>query len=219
MPPQRQEETSSSNSLMNGNFPAKILEQLKNKEETLLKYLNQARENEELLRSNLIQLSRDHLGSSNNDKRRVITDLTMPTVFVVTPTFKRFVQKAELTRVSQALKPVKNLLWIVVEDSENKTNLVKSFLMTSGLRYIHLNVRTPENLQRQRNEYRKLKPRGVVQRNLGISWLRENIDPKTKPGVVYFADDDNTYDSRIFDEVNRFRCLMHICKLTNFRTQ
>ena len=46
-----------------------------------------------------------------------------------------------------------------------------------------------------------MKPRGVVQRNLGIQWLRENIDPHRTSGVIYFADDDNTYDSKIFDEV------------------
>jgi hypothetical protein len=31
----------------------------------------------------------------------------------------------------------------------------------------------------------------------GLSWLRKNAGH----GVVYFADDDNTYDIRLFDEV------------------
>lgn len=50
-----------------------------------------------------------------------------------------------------------------------------------------------------------LKPRGVEQRNEGLRWLRE--DRRAQPGgdnqqgVVYFADDDNTYSLQIFEEV------------------
>ena len=45
------------------------------------------------------------------------------------------------------------------------------------------------------------KPRGVYQRNLALSWLREN-HRVGDPGVVYFADDDNTYTSQLFDEIS-----------------
>lgn len=184
---------------------------MKDKQQALLKYLIKAKKTEEELKINLIQLSRElHTYDKINNKLQrsnVGQDFNLPTVFVITPTFTRFVQKAELTRVSQALKSVKNLHWIVVEDSVNKSNLVANFLRNSGLKYTHLNVRTPENLRRQRREIRRLKPRGVAQRNLGIQWLRDNIDPHRITGVVYFADDDNTYDSRIFDEVSHQRNL------------
>lgn len=43
----------------------------------------------------------------------------------------------------------------------------------------------------------KFKPRGVANRNAAVDWLRANV----KSGVVYFADDDNTYDVRLFEEV------------------
>lgn len=180
---------------------------MKKKEQTFVKNLIQARKSEEELKTSLIRLSREL--RANNRVRQFNRghhgngqdDVTLPTVFVITPTFKRFVQKAELTRISQAFKPVRNLHWIVVEDSVNKTDLVTNFLRHSGLIYTHLNARTPDILRRHRNEIRRLKPRGVVQRNLGIEWLRKNIDPHRTPGVAYFADDDNTYDSRIFDEV------------------
>ena len=47
---------------------------------------------------------------------------------------------------------------------------------------------------------RKVKARGVSNRNKGMEWLRENyVDTR---GVVYFADDDNTYDLRLFGEVS-----------------
>ena len=41
------------------------------------------------------------------------------------------------------------------------------------------------------------RPRGVSNRNRGLQWVRANA---TK-GVLYFADDDNTYDIALFDEV------------------
>ena len=43
------------------------------------------------------------------------------------------------------------------------------------------------------------KPRGVAARNKGIKWIVENADDD---GVMYFADDDNTYDIRLFYEVS-----------------
>lgn len=189
----------------NSNEASKELQRMKDKEETLLKYLIKAKKTEEDLKINLIQLSRElyTYDKINNNLQTfdVRQDFNLPAVFVITPTFTRFVQKAELTRVSQALKPVKNLHWIVVEDTESKSKLVANFLKNSGLKYTHLNVRTPDNLRRRRHEIRRSKPRGVAQRNLGIQWVRDNIDPHRTTGVVYFADDDNTYDSRIFDEM------------------
>lgn len=44
---------------------------------------------------------------------------------------------------------------------------------------------------------KKAKPRGVSNRNRGLRWLRENATE----GVFYFADDDNTYDISIFEQV------------------
>lgn len=41
------------------------------------------------------------------------------------------------------------------------------------------------------------KPRGVSNRNAGLKWLKTHASE----GVIYFADDDNTYDYRIFQEV------------------
>lgn len=43
----------------------------------------------------------------------------------------------------------------------------------------------------------KVKPRGVSNRNRGLDWIRANASD----GVLYFADDDNTYDLDIFEEV------------------
>lgn len=66
-----------------------------------------------------------------------------PIIYAITPTYKRYVQKAELTRVSQTLKLVPNIHWIVVEDSEEKTDLVRNLLLESKLIFTHLNAKTP----------------------------------------------------------------------------
>lgn len=45
---------------------------------------------------------------------------------------------------------------------------------------------------------KKKKPRGVANRNAALDWIREHATD----GVFYFADDDNTYDIRIFEQVS-----------------
>lgn len=45
--------------------------------------------------------------------------------------------------------------------------------------------------------YKHFKPRGVSNRNAAMKFIRENV----KSGVFYFADDDNSYDIRLFDQV------------------
>ena len=52
----------------------------------------------------------------------------LPPIYVITPTYSRPSQRAELTRVAQALSGVENVVWIVVEDSQDKTLRVTEFL-------------------------------------------------------------------------------------------
>lgn len=54
----------------------------------------------------------------------------------------------------------------------------------------------PERFKKMRGA----KPKGVANRNRGLKWIRQNA----VEGVVYFADDDNTYDVRLFNEVSVF---------------
>ncbi|GFQ81960.1 galactosylgalactosylxylosylprotein 3-beta-glucuronosyltransferase 3 [Trichonephila clavata] len=123
-----------------------------------------------------------------------------PRIFIITPTYARPVQKAELTRLSHTLLLVPNIHWIVVEDAENKTTLVTNFLFKSKLSFTHLNVPTPLAMKMKKEDPNWLKPRGVLQRNLGLNWIRRHVHPDEK-GVVYFADDDNTYDLDLFEEM------------------
>ena len=115
----------------------------------------------------------------------------MPTIFVVTPTYHRPVQKAELTRLCHTFLLVPKLHWIVVEDSPSKTALVRNFLRKCGVKYTHLNAPTPAI----DGDW----IRGRMQRNQALRWLRYNATEASANDVIYFGDDDNTYSLKLFD--------------------
>ncbi|XP_069058876.1 galactosylgalactosylxylosylprotein 3-beta-glucuronosyltransferase 1-like [Pleurodeles waltl] len=130
----------------------------------------------------------------------------LPTIYVITPTYTRPVQKAELTRLANTFLHVRNLYWIVVEDSPRRTNLVANLLETSSLNFTHLNVESPRSLKLGLSWMPSHTPRGTLQRNLGLRWLRDNLRTmNTQEGVVYFADDDNTYSLELFEEMRYTR--------------
>jgi galactosylgalactosylxylosylprotein 3-beta-glucuronosyltransferase 3 len=126
----------------------------------------------------------------------------LPLIYVITPTNNRAdTQLADLTRMRNTLWLVPKLVWILVEDSSHKTNKIKNFLDYSQMHYVHLNEETTVDLIIKSNEKTWSKPRGVLQRNKALEWLRENQDRIDRNAVVYFADDDNTYDIRLFEEI------------------
>jgi galactosylgalactosylxylosylprotein 3-beta-glucuronosyltransferase 3 len=90
---------------------------------------------------------------------------------------------------------VPNLVWIVVEDSDHRSELVKNLLERCEIQTVHLNAVTPDYYKKDPS-----RPRGVLQRNKGLSWIREHYSAKNCNGVVYFGDDDNKYDLRLFEQ-------------------
>ena len=99
-----------------------------------------------------------------------------------------------------------------MEDSGTKTRLVARLLSgnnTCKVKSTHLNVRTRPDLRLAPNDPNWRKNRGVEQRNVALDWLRMTASTGKLPGnevggaggVVYFGDDDNTYDLALFDEV------------------
>ena len=108
---------------------------------------------------------------------------------------------------------VPKIHWIVIEDSYQKSKLVEGVLSGNNSCKIsnvtYLNLRTPKKLWTYGTH--KHHPRGVLQRNLAIDWLRESSsrgmlgdwrNSLKEESVVYFADDDNTYDIELFNEVS-----------------
>jgi len=125
----------------------------------------------------------------------------IPVIYAITPTYKRPVQKAELTRLSNTFRLVNNFHWIIVEDSEVKTSLVANLLYKSNLNYTHLAIGTPAEWKRKLKEPKWKKPRGVKQRNKALEWLRNNKAKENDEGIIFFADDDNTYSVDLFNEM------------------
>ncbi|XP_071022543.1 galactosylgalactosylxylosylprotein 3-beta-glucuronosyltransferase 2-like [Oncorhynchus clarkii lewisi] len=122
----------------------------------------------------------------------------LPAIYAITPTYNRPVQKAELTRLANTFRQVPRFHWIVVEDSTVRTELVVRFLARSGMQYTHLNIFTPRRFKRTGM------PRATEQRNAALSWLRSHRSIKDV-GIVFFADDDNTYSLELFEEMRSTR--------------
>ena len=126
----------------------------------------------------------------------------LPSIYVITPTYARPEQRAELTRLRNTLLHVSKLKWIVVEDAVQPTPLVTQFLAAAGIPYIHLHAATPPKFKMRRSDPTWLLPKGAAQRNTALAWLRSHVDPEKVQAVVYFADDDNSYSLEVFDEVS-----------------
>ncbi|XP_021916423.1 uncharacterized protein LOC110828218 isoform X2 [Zootermopsis nevadensis] len=122
-----------------------------------------------------------------------LTSHATPRLYIITPTYRRPEQIPELTRMAQTLMHVQNLHWLVIEDAENKTQLVSDLLQRTSISHDHLVAPMPQLFKKRKGP----KPRGVSNRNRGLEWLRDNATD----GVFYFADDDNTYDIRLFEEI------------------
>lgn len=120
---------------------------------------------------------------------------TKPIIYVVTPTYKRPSQMADMTRFAQTLMHVKGIFWIVVEDSHNKSVGVSELLSRARIPYVHLLAPRPKKYDKV-----LLWGRGVSNRLKALKWLRNKFMNKSEEGVIYFADDDNSYDIRLFEE-------------------
>jgi len=156
-----------------------------------------------------------------------------PPLYIITPTYRRPEQLAELTRLGYTLKHVVNLLWLVIEDANATNPLVGHTLDRIGVPYEYMvgeyrfprppnamscpghiqviftshyitptSVSTSDSVAPMPEKYKqtkRAKPRGVSNRNRGLEYLRQHATE----GVLYFADDDNTYDISIFEQVGR----------------
>ena len=131
-------------------------------------------------------------------ERLVPSDSDLATVYLITPTYSRREQVAELTRLGQTLKLAGNIHWVVAEDSDHCSPLVSSILTRLNISYTHLVSPQPEMYRAAKLKYN---PRGVSSRRAGLHWVLNN----SWDGVLYFGDDDNTYDIRLFEQMSTTR--------------
>lgn len=120
-------------------------------------------------------------------------------LIVVTPTYRRLTQLPDAVRLKQALLLVPNVVWIVIEDSECRHEDVYSYIRDfPRLIYVNRKLRAASSQAsspRGPTGFNK----GAEQRNLAIHLLGgEQLKGVLGAGsVVYFADDDNTYNSQL----------------------
>ena len=133
-----------------------------------------------------------------------------PIVFFITPTHKEYTQLVDLTRMSQFLQLSSivhnhNIYWMVIEDrSTCCSRNVRQLLQRSGLIYAHLYHESTHVSPKAKYGFKSNK--GINQRNHALdvieSMFRENTHWR-RDAVIYFADGDNAYDSRLLSELIR----------------
>ena len=125
-------------------------------------------------------------------------------IFMITPTYPRHTQKADMTRLLYTLLHVPNLHWIIIEDHKEKTELMRKFIeqIPKTIEVTHLVKLTPSDDKLRPDDPNWKKPRGVHQRNIALEYLLENHKNDSN-SLVYFMDDDNTYSVRVFSEMRK----------------
>uniref|UniRef100_F1L809 Galactosylgalactosylxylosylprotein 3-beta-glucuronosyltransferase n=1 Tax=Ascaris suum TaxID=6253 RepID=F1L809_ASCSU len=117
-------------------------------------------------------------------------------IIVITPTYRRATRLADMTRMANTLTHIENLHWIVIEDGNSLVPAVGRLLNRTRLPYTYIAAKTVPGYPR----------RGWYQRTIALQYLRNNTDEITNGAarsVVYFADDDNSYDVRLFNDYIR----------------
>ena len=159
-------------------------------------------ETDESLECSPCQCNADTTKVTTNKNAKFLTDLK--TIVVITPTYARKTQKIDLTSMCHTLMLVPNVVWIIIEDAEKPTGLVTRFIERCDVKIVHLTALTSAAYGQKKGARKSKKPRGVQQRNAGLSWLRQHWNAKNCDGVFYFADDDNKYDLRLFNDVSHY---------------
>ncbi|CAF4875732.1 unnamed protein product, partial [Rotaria sp. Silwood2] len=68
--------------------------------------------------------------------------------------------------------------------------------------FVHLNIATPDYMKPTQNQSTWRRPRGMFQKNVGLQWIRQNTN-SNDDALIYFADDDNTYHWKLFQEIRK----------------
>uniref|UniRef100_A0AC34R3S2 Galactosylgalactosylxylosylprotein 3-beta-glucuronosyltransferase n=1 Tax=Panagrolaimus sp. JU765 TaxID=591449 RepID=A0AC34R3S2_9BILA len=180
------------------NLENEVFQLNRKKEDLLRKNFDLERQNHRMeLKLEHVQTEVRDLTNSRKDRKY------LPTIFFITPTKFKPEQKADLTRLGQTLIHIPNLFWIIVEDSDEPTMMPKLLLKRLNFKSAyHLAIRTPEKFRMNSSDPNWKYPRGVVQRNAALQYIRTN-HRGYKKSVIYFGDDDNVYDWRLFEEMRK----------------
>nr|XP_017025964.1 galactosylgalactosylxylosylprotein 3-beta-glucuronosyltransferase S isoform X2 [Drosophila kikkawai] len=157
----------------------------------------------EIYRNNFRPLNETvHICSeSYEDRRQFMQDKPnseygqLPVIYFVTPTYPRREQIPELTRLAHTLLHVPRLHWLVADDQQKCNDFIDTLLNRFGIPFTHMVSPMPAKFR-----FADPAPRGVANRRAALRWLRQH---NLTNGVLYFGDDDNTYDLRLFSEIRK----------------
>lgn len=68
----------------------------------------------------------------------LVQPVQLPPLYIITPTFRRPEQLAEITRLGYTLKHIPNIFWLVIEDAAHATPLLTKQLKRIGVPFEHL---------------------------------------------------------------------------------
>lgn len=122
------------------------------------------------------------------DENKPRVDGVNTRIYVVTPTWDRPGRMGLLRRMARVFKKVRGLFWVLVEDGPGCALAVSGLLVGSGIDHAYLHFGPTRDV-------------GNSQRNCGLEYL----DDHGLDGVVYLADDDNAYTTRLFEEIRTVR--------------
>lgn len=98
--------------------------------------------------------------------------------------------------MANTLRLVPSIVWCVAEDADDISPAVTEVLMRSGVPYQHFANRKPADMKVSSLG------KGVFNRRICLDWIKEEGE---EDGIFYFADDDNSYDVRVFEEIRKTR--------------
>lgn len=142
----------------------------------------------------------------NTIMKKINRNEFIPALYIITPTYARWTQKAELIRISHSLAlSFLSIHWVIIEDTKNGdvSEMLQNFRLSVEEKYPLIEVSllvaaTPDETKLGQNDPNWKYPRGVQQRNKGINFVIENYNNES--AVLIFADDDNTYSPELFHE-------------------
>ncbi|XP_064475898.1 galactosylgalactosylxylosylprotein 3-beta-glucuronosyltransferase 3-like isoform X2 [Ornithodoros turicata] len=118
-------------------------------------------------------------------------------IYAITVTCRRSTQAPDLVRISQTLRSVPNIFWIIYEVAPAPSQLVQDILSRSQISHRYMHVHDRRNSSRS------------CERTLlyleALEWLRKSITLPT--GTVIFINEQHVYHHQLFREI---RCTRSI---------
>lgn len=137
------------------------------------------------------------------DKRSYIQDKRredwndLPIIYFITSTYPWRERTPKLLKLGYTLQHVPRLHWIVTDLYPNCNQHLSAFLHKFHIPFTHLSNHLVDGFYEG-----KFEPQGFEEKEAGIQWLRtRNITL----GILYFGNDDNTYDLKLFQEIRSTR--------------